>query len=89
MLHYYRTVQLSYITGDIAFRFKNYAKHAQVTVCDINDDMLQVGRNRAESMNMDLDWVCSSAEDLPFEDNTFNAYTISFGIRNCTDISKV
>jgi len=77
-------------TGDIAFRYKNYAKHAEVTVCDINPNMLEVGKQRAEQLNLhDLQWVCSSAEDLPFENNSFNAYTISFGIRNCTNIDKV
>lgn len=37
----------------------------------------------------EIDWVCSNAEILPFEDETFDAYTISFGIRNCTNIDRV
>jgi len=77
-------------TGDIAFRYKNYCSDAQVTVCDINQNMLNVGKQRAQQLNLhDIQWVCASAEDLPFDDNTYNAYTISFGIRNCTNIDKV
>ncbi len=36
-----------------------------------------------------LSWVCADAEKLPFEDNTFDCYTIAFGIRNCTHIDQV
>jgi len=51
--------------------------------------MLDVGRKRAEERGLRCEWVCGSAEDLPFSDNSFTAYTISFGIRNCTDLTKV
>nr|CAB3232978.1 2-methoxy-6-polyprenyl-1,4-benzoquinol methylase, mitochondrial-like [Phallusia mammillata] len=81
-------------TGDIAFRTLNYVKtkssvEPEVTVCDLNSDMLDVGKERAKKQNLDLKWVCGSADDLPFPDESFTAYTISFGIRNCTDINKV
>lgn len=84
-------------TGDIAFRFINYAENykldnCHVTVTDINSHMLNVGQIRSKALhhNSDLiDWKEGNAEHLPFEDNTFNAYTIAFGIRNCTHIDKV
>lgn len=94
-------------TGDIAFRYIKYLKNARtnpestvkshVTVSDINQNMLDVGKQRAENLqftnesldNCTIDWVCANAEQLPFEDNSFNAYTIAFGIRNCTHIDKV
>lgn len=38
---------------------------------------------------IDIDWVCGDAESLPFESESFTAYTIAFGIRNCTNIDKV
>lgn len=82
-------------TGDIAFRCLNYAKsislqqNPTVTVCDINEGMLDVGKKRADNLGLELDWVCGSADDLPFPANSFDAYTIAFGIRNCTDINKV
>lgn len=83
-------------TGDIAFRFLNYVvddKHnsSKVTVCDINEDMLRVGRERSKIFGVPetkIDWVQGNAETLPFPDNTFSAYTIAFGIRNVTHIDK-
>lgn len=38
---------------------------------------------------VDIDWVCADAEELPLPDDSYNAYTIAFGIRNCTHIEKV
>jgi demethylmenaquinone methyltransferase/2-methoxy-6-polyprenyl-1,4-benzoquinol methylase len=72
-------------TGDIAFRMA--AKGAQVTVSDINADMLQVGMARAKKQGIDgLIWQVENAEKLSFADASFDAYTIAFGIRNVTDI---
>ena len=72
-------------TGDIAFRMAE--KGALVTVSDINPDMLKVGMERAESRKVDgLVWQVENAEKLGFADNSFDAYTIAFGIRNVTDI---
>ncbi|CAH1111769.1 unnamed protein product [Psylliodes chrysocephalus] len=84
-------------TGDISFRFLNFLKtnnlkNCHVTVCDINPHMLEVGKVRSEKLNYDqnlISWKEGNAEELDFEDNSFNAYTISFGIRNCTHIHKV
>lgn len=36
-----------------------------------------------------IDWVQGNAECLPFEDHSFDAYTIAYGIRNCTHVDKV
>jgi len=72
-------------TGDIAFRIVEASRgNAEVTVLDINGSMLQVGRERAEKRGLaqNLSFVEANAEDLPFEDNSFDAYTIAFGIRN-------
>jgi demethylmenaquinone methyltransferase / 2-methoxy-6-polyprenyl-1,4-benzoquinol methylase len=72
-------------TGDIAFRMA--AKGAQVTVSDINPDMLAVGMERAKKQGIDgLIWQVENAEQLTFADTSFDAYTIAFGIRNVTDI---
>ena len=61
-----------------------------VTVCDINENMLNEGQKRAQKNQLDINkWELCSADALPFEDESFNAYTISFGIRNCTDKDKV
>lgn len=75
-------------TGDISFRFLKRAGGGHATVFDMTQSMLDEGRKRAEaeSMQDSLNWVCGDAMALPFEDNTFDAYTISFGIRNVTRI---
>ena len=72
-------------TGDVAFRLAR--RGATVTVADINPDMLEVGKERAESRGLSgLRWKVENAETLSFGDATFDAYTIVFGIRNVTDI---
>jgi len=75
-------------TGDISFRFLKRAGGGHATVFDMTQSMLDAGRLRAEaeSQQDSLDWVCGDAMALPFEDNTFDAYTISFGIRNVTRV---
>jgi len=72
-------------TGDVAFRMAQ--RGALVTVADINPDMLEVGRQRAEKRGLaGLGWKVENAERLNFADASFDAYTIVFGIRNVTDI---
>jgi len=74
-------------TGDIAFRMA--AKGATITVSDINQDMLDVGIERALERGLDtLVWSRQNAEVLTFPDRFFDAYTIAFGIRNVTHIDK-
>ncbi len=76
-------------TGDIAFRLhKATGGHAPITVCDINASMLKVGEARAIDRGIlhNLDWVEGNAEKLPFPDETFDVYTIAFGLRNVARI---
>ena len=75
-------------TGDIAFRFLKRAPTAQATVLDMTESMLVEGRKRADAEKMaeSLSWVVGDAMALPFAANTFDVYTISFGIRNVTRI---
>ncbi len=72
-------------TGDVGFRVaKAGGPETQVTLLDINPDMLAVGRARAEKKGVagKLTFIEANAESLPFPDNEFDAYTIAFGIRN-------
>jgi demethylmenaquinone methyltransferase/2-methoxy-6-polyprenyl-1,4-benzoquinol methylase len=72
-------------TGDVAFRVvKAGGAGTQVTVADINPDMLEVGRARAAEQGLDdqVRFVEANAEALPFADCSFDAVTIAFGIRN-------
>lgn len=73
-------------TGDISFRFLKRAGSGHATVLDLTEPMLLAGRERAEAEAMSgmLDWVVGDAMALPFDANSFDVYTISFGIRNVT-----
>lgn len=86
-------------TGDIAFRMMEASSSSKVniTVCDINAEMLRVGERRAQQRlgNQQQDWrktlsfVEGNAQDLrDLEDNSFDLYTIAFGLRNVTDVDK-
>ena len=78
-------------TGDVAFRIVEAGgPQTDVTILDINGDMLGVGRERAQKRRLAerIEFVQANAEDLPFEDGQFDAYTIAFGIRNVPRIDK-
>lgn len=90
-------------TGDIAQRFLTRARQSprwspkspatRAFVCDINAAMVGVGKERAASQqlpkNCSLSWIVGDAETLPLPSSSMDAYTIAFGIRNCTNIDKV
>ncbi|KNE64445.1 ubiquinone/menaquinone biosynthesis methyltransferase [Allomyces macrogynus ATCC 38327] len=90
-------------TGDIALRFLDYVREqnggalgaAHVTVFDINPEMLRVGAQRFSKLGLEnggphVSFVEGNAEELAgIEDNSMDAYTIAFGIRNCTHIDRV
>jgi len=78
-------------TGDIAFRAAKAAGAGfRATVCDINADMLQVGRARAARQHLEdrVAFVKGNAEELSFADRSFDGYTIAFGIRNVPRIDR-
>lgn len=76
-------------TGDIAFRFLERGG-GHVTVCDLTEEMVTVGRNRAIDRGIvaDIDWVVGDAEALPVADTSVDAYSIAFGLRNVTHIDR-
>ncbi|MGE0733434.1 MAG: bifunctional demethylmenaquinone methyltransferase/2-methoxy-6-polyprenyl-1,4-benzoquinol methylase UbiE [Alphaproteobacteria bacterium] len=73
-------------TGDIAFRFLKRAPEARATICDINEQMVRVGRDRAvdRAILKNIDYTVGNAEHLPLPDMMVDAYTIAFGLRNVT-----
>jgi demethylmenaquinone methyltransferase / 2-methoxy-6-polyprenyl-1,4-benzoquinol methylase len=79
-------------TGDIAFlalpRLDPAGGRGGVIVCDANERMLAVGRDRALDRGIlaGLEWVCADAERLPLTDRSADLYTIAFGLRNVTRI---
>lgn len=87
-------------TGDIAFRIaqrllspkNNHGQGSSITICDINSSMLEVGKERAGRLLPQagdlFSWAQGDAEQLQFESNSFDVYTIAFGIRNVTHVDK-
>ena len=82
-------------TGDIAFRFQEHVGReceggASVVVCDINRSMLEVGEARAKTLGYmsGVSWVEGDGQALPFPDNSFDCYTIAFGIRNVVRVEE-
>jgi demethylmenaquinone methyltransferase/2-methoxy-6-polyprenyl-1,4-benzoquinol methylase len=87
----YRVLDMAGGTGDIGERIVNTSLgYAEVVVSDINADMLRVGAERARNWRYpgQVTFTQANAEELPFEDKSFDAYTIAFGIRNVPRIQK-
>ncbi len=76
-------------TGDIAFRFLKRGG-GSVVVSDINPNMLEVGKERAVNKGIlsNIEWAEANVEQLPFDDESFDAVTIAFCIRNVTHPQK-
>ncbi len=87
-----RVIDLAGGTGDVAFRIAKKAREKNVKcaidVVDINQEMLDVGKERAVDLNLfaDLKFTCCDGEKLCFENESFDFFTIAFGIRNFTNI---
>jgi demethylmenaquinone methyltransferase/2-methoxy-6-polyprenyl-1,4-benzoquinol methylase len=80
-------------TGDIACRALKHLdpeRGGTVVVCDVNEQMLDIGRSRAidDGILTGVEWVCGDAEALPIADRSVDLYTIGFGLRNVTHIER-
>ena len=78
-------------TGDIAFNFIKRAKTgANATILDLTESMMIEGKKKTIDLpeESQINWVCGDAMRMPFSNSTFDVYTISFGIRNVTNIAK-
>lgn len=74
-------------TGDLAAKFARIVgPEGNVILSDINESMLEEGRARLTNMGIagNIDYVQADAEDLPFDDNSFDLVTMAFGLRNVT-----
>ncbi len=81
-------------TGDIVLyineKSKNFGANTSVTACDPNFEMLEICREKVFDKNVKNFSSCvANAEKLPFEDNSFDFYVISFGIRNVSSITSM
>lgn len=78
-------------TGDIAIRsILDNTSSRNVTICDINLEMLSIARDKAINKGIfsGISYIQGDAENLPFANESFDCYTIAFGIRNVTNIYK-
>ena len=76
-------------TGDIAKLFLKYINYEGIVCCvDENKGMLEINKKKLKNQNK-VKWYCNNAEKLPFKNNEFDYYTISFGIRNVANIDNV
>jgi len=93
----WRVLDVAGGTGDIAFRIdakvKKRGGHADIVVSDINFEMLKAGTARPEAKAKSEDggfaWLCADGERMPIADETCDAFTIAFGIRNVTHVERV
>ena len=75
-------------TGDIAKLFLEYVnKDSEITCIDPNKAMIKKAKEKLETYK-NLTWMIASAEKLPIPENTFDFYTISFGLRNSKNLDK-
>ena len=75
-------------TGDIAKLFLDYVnKDSEITCIDPNKAMIKKAKEKLETYE-NLTWMIASAEKLPIPENTFDFYTISFGLRNTKSLDK-
>ena len=75
-------------TGDIAKLFLEQINYDGNVYCvDENKDMLNISKKKLKNKN-NIKWFCENAEELPFDNNEFDYYTISFGLRNVENIDK-
>ena len=75
-------------TGDIAKLYlKNVSKFSDITCVDPNKGMIKKGKEKLNKFK-NLKWIEANAESLPLSKNSFDFYTISFGMRNTKDLNK-
>ena len=75
-------------TGDIAKLYlKSVNNNSYITCVDPNEGMVAKGKEKLKQYK-NLNWIISSAENLPIDSNKFDFYTISFGIRNTKNLNK-
>lgn len=78
-------------TGDLTAQFsRRVGPTGEVVLADINQAMLDVGRDKLRNMGIvdNVEYVQANAEELPFESDRFDIITIAFGLRNVTDKQK-
>ena len=77
-------------TGDVAYRIYQKTKSMKnLMICDPNERMIKecfLKFNKKKIQNKDINYICADSDTLPFENNTFDGYTVAFGLRNFSDV---
>ena len=83
-----KIIDMSAGTGDVTKEFlKRVGYDTEIYCVDPNKKMIDEGRKRLKNFK-EVKWICSHAENLPFQENLFDVYVVSFGLRNFNDIEK-
>jgi len=86
--HHSKLIDVASGTGDIAKLFSLKNKNlSEITCVEPNNEMFNEGKNNLKNFK-NIKWIKSNAEKLPIQNNTFDFYSISYGIRNVSDINK-
>ncbi len=86
--HKQKLIDVACGTGDIAHLYlKSLRKNSEITCVDPNKKMIEKGKEKLNKYK-NINWVVAHAEKLPIVKNSFDFYTISFGLRNTKDIDK-
>lgn len=77
-------------TGDFAIELNRQLNPDKITGVDISEGMMKIGREKLKKLNLDtkIELVSGDSADLPFPDNTFDAITVGFGVRNYENLEK-
>ena len=77
-------------TGDLAIALAKKNPQAKITGFDLSNGMLEHGRVKVAEKNLSdqIEMIQGDAENMPFEDNTFDAITVAFGVRNFETLEK-
>ncbi len=84
-----RILDIATGTGDLAIALKETGAE-QIIGLDISPGMLEIGRRKVQDQSLDstIDMVIGDSESLDFEDGSFDAATVAFGVRNFEDLKK-
>lgn len=83
-----RVLDVASGTGDLALMLKRHYPEAEVTGVDFAEPMLEVARVKAEKRRVAVEFAVADGTALPYEDGTFDAVTIAYGLRNFEDPGK-
>jgi len=77
-------------TGDLAIKFAEKTKASKIVGLDLSEGMLSVARKKVNDTELEnkVKFIKGDSEALPFDENSFNAITVSFGIRNFDNLEK-